>query len=94
MVVLECAGSIPTIFMPRGKVAPRMTETSTIATRDVVIAIVSNKGVRKTAALRQPATPNIILRNKPTENSFSKKGEAESARIVPTAKPRITKKQE
>ena len=55
MVVLECAGSIPTAFMASGNSEPIKTLVATITNKLDVIANVSCNGVKKAKALMNPA---------------------------------------
>ena len=65
IVVLECAGSILTYFMSKGRMVPKKIDDATMMTRDAVMANVSATGVRNTAALMQPAMPRTALSQKP-----------------------------
>lgn len=61
MVVEEWAGSTPIFCKNSGKTAPKQILLKTIVMRLHVIAIVSANGVRKTAALKNPAKLKIPL---------------------------------
>ena len=64
---------------------------TTIAIRDVVIAMVSARGVENTAALIKPVRPSIEPTQKAIFASFRRKFPCVSELSVPTANPRMTK---
>ena len=91
MVVLECAGSIPTAFMASGNSEPIKTLVETITNKLDVIANVSCNGVKKAKALMNPAMERMILNQRPSINSFLKNCFVLDLSIVPSAKPRMTR---
>ena len=64
-MVWDVPGSILQNFIIMGRIAPKSTEMKTMATKLVVIANVSVKGVIKMAARAAPATPRSSESAKP-----------------------------
>lgn len=81
---------MPRRFIPRGSNAPKKILIMTIINKLVVMAAVSNHGVRKTAARMQPATAKMTLNARLMSISFLKKRAVLESVIDPTASPRMT----
>mmetsp|Transcript_21192 Transcript_21192/g.60508 ORF Transcript_21192/g.60508 Transcript_21192/m.60508 type:complete len:233 (+) Transcript_21192:253-951(+) len=91
MVVLECAGSMWTIFITNGRVAPIATDMNTIMNRLLVMATVSTIGTLKTMARMNPANPSRQLKLVPINNSSRRNCLVFPSWTVPIAKPRMTR---
>ena len=89
-MVWDVPGSILQNFIIMGRIAPKSTEMKTMATKLVVIANVSVKGVIKMAARAAPATPRSSESAKPIWISRSRIPFKFWSLTAPVARPRIT----